>query len=46
MFDGFSLLAKLELDGAANSAVASHRFLDSAAYCHFKQTGGPTRRHA
>lgn len=31
MFDGFSLLAKVEVDGATNSARASHRFLQASA---------------
>ncbi|GAB4823966.1 hypothetical protein N2152v2_011012 [Parachlorella kessleri] len=39
LFDGFSLLGKFELDGATNSVTASHRFLQSVAYQHFRRTG-------
>lgn len=39
LFDGYSLLLKVQLDGAANSATLSHRFLRSQAYQHFEETG-------
>lgn len=40
LFDGYSLLTKLDINGASKEVFGSHRFLQSTAYQYFKKTGG------
>ncbi|KAG2434985.1 hypothetical protein HYH02_011984 [Chlamydomonas schloesseri] len=39
LFDGYACLSRVRLDGQANSAWASQRFLDTDAYRSFRATG-------
>lgn len=39
MFDGYGLLSKFEINGAANTVTGSHRFVETEAWKHYAATG-------